>query len=363
MKKTIPAVSIIIPMYNAEKYIGECLDSILAQTFTDYEVIVVDDCSTDNSRAVVQSYLPKFDGGAKLNLICLDKNSGNPSAPTNIGINISCGKYLYIIDNDDTITPTALSELYPIAKKFDADVVYTERYHEFGERKTYMKSNQMPPFVTEPTLITDNLEERTTELLTYRFYWPLWTSLIRRNFIIINDLKLLDLMSQDLLFVCCMILSGARYVRVPNVVNFYRWRSDSLFHKNELSNSAEDILQKRIRCLNEGFKYFDEFLSRREFFRQRPDVKNLALEVWVNDCVRYVQAIYAQIPAWKFDGIIRREFEKFNANPALTSFLFSRMNVFNVNLNRQGTLIQQMNAHLQKQNEVIQQLQAQLAEK
>ena len=63
MNKQIPAVSIIIPMYNAEKYIGECLDSILAQTFTDYEVIVVDDCSTDNSRAVVESYLPKFNGG------------------------------------------------------------------------------------------------------------------------------------------------------------------------------------------------------------------------------------------------------------------------------------------------------------
>ena len=66
MKKTIPAVSIVIPMYNAEKYIGECLDSILAQTFTDYEVIVVDDCSTDNSRAVVQSYLHKFNGGGNL---------------------------------------------------------------------------------------------------------------------------------------------------------------------------------------------------------------------------------------------------------------------------------------------------------
>ena len=59
-KKTIPAVSIIIPMYNAEKYVGECLDSILAQTFKDFEVIVVDDCSTDNSRAVVESYVPKF---------------------------------------------------------------------------------------------------------------------------------------------------------------------------------------------------------------------------------------------------------------------------------------------------------------
>ena len=63
MKKTIPAVSIVIPMYNTEKYIGECLDSILAQTFKDFEVIVVDDCSTDKSCAVVESYLPKFNHG------------------------------------------------------------------------------------------------------------------------------------------------------------------------------------------------------------------------------------------------------------------------------------------------------------
>ena len=62
-KKFIPAVSVIIPMYNMERYIGECLDSILAQTFTDYEVIVVDDCSTDKSCAIVENYIPKFTGG------------------------------------------------------------------------------------------------------------------------------------------------------------------------------------------------------------------------------------------------------------------------------------------------------------
>ena len=63
MNKNIPAISIIIPMYNTEKYIGECLDSILAQTFTDFELIVVDDCSTDRSCDVVESYLSKFTGG------------------------------------------------------------------------------------------------------------------------------------------------------------------------------------------------------------------------------------------------------------------------------------------------------------
>ena len=58
----IPAISVIIPMYNVEKYVGACLDSLLAQTFQDFEVIVVNDCSTDNSAAVVESYIPKFNG-------------------------------------------------------------------------------------------------------------------------------------------------------------------------------------------------------------------------------------------------------------------------------------------------------------
>ena len=60
-----PTISVIIPLYNAEKYIGECLDSVLNQTFQDFEVIVVDDCSTDKSVAVVQNYVAEFNGRLK----------------------------------------------------------------------------------------------------------------------------------------------------------------------------------------------------------------------------------------------------------------------------------------------------------
>ena len=56
-------ISVIIPLYNAEKYIGECLDSLLKQTLKNFEVIIVDDCSTDGSVAIVESYVPKFDNG------------------------------------------------------------------------------------------------------------------------------------------------------------------------------------------------------------------------------------------------------------------------------------------------------------
>ena len=126
-KKFIPSISVIIPLYNAEKYIGECLDSILAQTFDDYEIIVVDDCSTDDSCKIVENYM-NGEGQYKIQLVKLSENSGMPSTPRNRGLKISRGEYLFFMDNDDAVTDTAFEELYNVAKKFDADVVHCQKF-------------------------------------------------------------------------------------------------------------------------------------------------------------------------------------------------------------------------------------------
>ena len=109
-----PAISVIIPLFNAARHIGECLDSLLAQTFTDFELIVVDDCSTDSSPTIVQSYAEKF--GGRLKFYSNEKNSG-PGASRNKGLMLSRGEYIYCLDADDMYTPTALEESYPLAKK------------------------------------------------------------------------------------------------------------------------------------------------------------------------------------------------------------------------------------------------------
>ena len=109
-------ISVIIPMYNSEKYVGECLESVLAQTFQDFEIIVVDDCSTDKSCKVVEKFIKNF--GDKIKLVRRKFNSGLPSLPSNDGITISSGKYIFFMDNDDLIIKTAFEELFEIAENF-----------------------------------------------------------------------------------------------------------------------------------------------------------------------------------------------------------------------------------------------------
>ncbi|MCR5833692.1 MAG: glycosyltransferase family 2 protein [Selenomonadaceae bacterium] len=85
-------VSVIIPLYNVEKYIGEALDSLLAQTFKNFEVIVVDDCSTDSSCAIVENYKEKFNG--RLTLFHMEENTGSGAMPRNKGLYLSRGEYV-----------------------------------------------------------------------------------------------------------------------------------------------------------------------------------------------------------------------------------------------------------------------------
>lgn len=93
-----PLVSVIIPMYNAQGFIGECLESVIRQDYRNWELFVVDNCSTDKSRGIVSEYAKKDN---RIKLIGLESNSGSPARPRNIGIKNAKGKYLAFLDADD----------------------------------------------------------------------------------------------------------------------------------------------------------------------------------------------------------------------------------------------------------------------
>ena len=125
-------VSIIIPTYNTEKYIEKCIQSVLEQTYTDYEIIIVDDCSTDNSMDVVARFKDP-----RIKVIKNEINRG-PSYSRNRGIQLSKGDFIAILDSDDWWTPNRLEVMMDFMESHHADVLFDNvLYIREGEEKPY----------------------------------------------------------------------------------------------------------------------------------------------------------------------------------------------------------------------------------
>lgn len=139
----MPKVSVIIPAYKVEKYLPQCLDSIVNQTLTDIEIIVIDDGSPDDSGRIIDEYAARDS-----RIIPIHKDNGGVSAARNDGIRKAVGEYLYIMDSDDWLELKALETLYEKAASEDADVVYFDWIREWpsGPKKVQSFPNA---FVTD----------------------------------------------------------------------------------------------------------------------------------------------------------------------------------------------------------------------
>lgn len=116
----MPTISIAMPAYNAGKYIKECIDSILAQTYTDWELIITDDCSTDNTVTIVEEYTAKYNN---IKLIKRKHNSGGCRLPRFDAILAAKGEFVCPIDSDDTIEKDYLDKLIKRQKETNAHIV------------------------------------------------------------------------------------------------------------------------------------------------------------------------------------------------------------------------------------------------
>lgn len=119
MTRTVkPKVSVIVPVYNVEKYVGKCMESLVNQTLKDIEIICVDDCSTDGSLSIIESYAKK---DKRIKIVKHKKNSGR-SASRNTGIKSSQAPYIMCCDSDDFYSPTMCEELFNAIEKSGADI-------------------------------------------------------------------------------------------------------------------------------------------------------------------------------------------------------------------------------------------------
>ena len=126
-------ISVVIPMYNVEDYLRECLDNIIGQTLKDIEIICVNDGSTDRSSEILEEYTKK-DNRIK---VIHKENSGLVSA-RKTGVSLAKGKYIGYVDSDDWIEPEMYMELYTLAEKYDVDFVSSGYFLEGNYTTTHV---------------------------------------------------------------------------------------------------------------------------------------------------------------------------------------------------------------------------------
>ena len=178
-------VSVIVPFYNAEPYLKRCIDILLKQDFNKpFEIIMVDDASTDNSQNIVRT-----EDSPLIKLHSLPSNTG-PSGARNAGLKVAKGEYVFFIDADDTISACTLKTLYSHAKENDFDIVYSDKKWIEGVQN---QRENIFAYPTDKILnnsdITEEVKERIYSPLYFRLLIGINGRLIKRSIISQNNLS------------------------------------------------------------------------------------------------------------------------------------------------------------------------------
>ena len=310
--KSTCAVSVIISLYNYEKYVGECLDSLLAQTFKNFEVIVVDDCSTDNSFEVAESYTEKF--GGRLKLVQTETNSGGGGEPRNLGFSLASGEYVFFMDADDVLISTALEEFYAFAKNNYADVVYCEKYFTSeGVGQDFINNMriadikcQKSPFVNEPTFETLSMTRRIDRAVRFKYWVTAWLRFVRRDLLIENDIKFLSLIgSNDVGWSYQVLFCSKRFLRIPNIYYVRRVHDESVsFRKRKVPELVHKWMDRTIRSL----RYMDDFMGKFAFFREHLDYRYKVLSHFMTTDFDHITEECEDLEPFEVAKIFRQKF-------------------------------------------------------
>ena len=226
----MPVVSVIIPVYNVEKYLNQCLDSVLNQTLQDIEVICVNDSSTDGSLAILEEYAKKDERVA----VVTQPNSG-AGAARNKGLSLAAGKYLSFLDSDDFFEPDMLELAYNKAEEDKADFVVFQSDQYYTDKKKFvevswtLREKELPPYTPF------NHRQMTDNIFKVFVGWA-WDKLYNREFVLRNRLQFQEQRtSNDLLFVFSAVALAKRISIVKKVLAHQRRDA-----KDSLSKTREN---------------------------------------------------------------------------------------------------------------------------
>lgn len=296
-------ISIIVPAYNAEKYIGKCLDSLINQTKKELEFIIVNDGSKDNTESIVKEY--------KDDRIKYFKNKNQGIGKTrNFGIEKATSKYIMFLDSDDYLEKNACEDLYTKAEKDKLDIVICDFYKEYDDGR--IEEIKTPSF--ENSSLKDNPDIITEYLCP-------WAKIYKRDLIIKNNIRFVeDLKYEDAPFVIEALDKAKKIGKVDKCLNYY------LIHGNSETTVRDkrcfDILKiiDKIRTYTKDKDYLKEKIDKLTVriitnytIQQRVQENKKVGEEFIEEAFSYLEK---EVPDYKNNkyyeerGFLRRTIEK-----------------------------------------------------
>lgn len=229
-------VSVIVPCYNVEDYILQCIESISRQTYSDIECVLVNDCCTDNTFEIVKKYIRSYCG--QINFICVEHSCNRGlSAARNTGIKVASGDYLLFVDSDDFLSDTSIIDLVNDLVLYNYPECLIGDYQCFGDRSGSFPSNNM-----ELTCFESNFSILLS-YLKYQWYPMAWNKLVKRDFLLNNNLLFTDgMLHEDEMWSYQLALNLNSLAFCHKQTYLYRIRTNSITSKKKKKNFYDNVL-------------------------------------------------------------------------------------------------------------------------
>lgn len=251
----MPKISVIVPIYNVEKYLRKCLDSIVNQTLQDIEIICINNCSTDDSAKIVLEYMNQ---DARIVFINKNFNSGY-SDSMNQGLKLAQGEYIAICEADDYIEYDMYEKMYAKAKEFNVDVIKSA-YYAFDSKKEIVVLRDLG-------IVEDKVFNIYDDPIFFSQHPSIWSCLYKRDFLLMNNISFVQFNGvgwPDNVFQIEIFLKAERIVFIEKPYYHYQlFRNDSssvldgekLYTSYNTSLKVHDVLLKNIKIAKKDLVY------------------------------------------------------------------------------------------------------------
>lgn len=238
-------VSIIIPVYNVSNYVERCLQSVMAQTYTDIECIIVDDCTPDDSIEKCEKLIAEYNGPICFKILHHEKNRGL-SAARNTGIDAASSDYIFFLDSDDWLYPNCIDLLYnAINDDNSIEMVIGNYYYESDLVFPPLKLKQASYDCGLLQLYIDN-----------QYYMMVWNKLYKRSFINQHHIRFIEgLIHEDIPWSFCCACEMKKMVVINDITYYYRVRDNSIQSGTDSLVHEKNYGIAQLEVLNYVWKY------------------------------------------------------------------------------------------------------------